>query len=161
MTYWKVYCMENQWPGLWRRYYQHQVAAVGFPMEWGYKLEGKSKSAGWSRVRNALKAVEIGDKVVVQLNHNRVGRIGEVIRKEVGDKEWTPLVPRSKQYPHGAICASRNASSKLANFSVCLPTPLVRNISLATKFTFLPPHASVHFLTLNGIRGRRDVHRRA
>ncbi len=97
MNYWKVYCMENRWPGLWRRYFQHQAVAVGFPLEWGYKLEGKSKRANWSRIRNALKSVQVGDKVVVQLNHNRVGRIGEIVRKEVGDREWNPLVPVSKQ----------------------------------------------------------------
>ena len=33
-----------------------------------------------------------------------------------------------------AILASLNASSKLASFSLCLPIPLVRNISLGTSF---------------------------
>ena len=103
MTFWKVYCMENHWPSLWRRYFQHQVAAVGFPPQWGYRLEGKSKGPGWSRVRNALKAIEVGDKIVVQLNNNRVGRIGEVVRKEVGDKEWKPLVPVSRQESVGEM----------------------------------------------------------
>lgn len=97
MNYWKVYCMEDKWPGLWRRYFQHQVVAVGGPPELGYTLHGKSKTPGWSRVRNALRAILVGDKVVVQLNHNRVGRIGEVIRMEVSDNDWNPLVPRSRQ----------------------------------------------------------------
>src|SRR5215813_14735958 len=34
---------------------------------------------------------------------------------------------------HAAIPALRNASSKLESRSLCLPTPLVRNIFLATK----------------------------
>lgn len=103
MKFWNVYCMGNHWPSLWRRYFQHQVAAVGFPPQWGYRLEGKSKSAGWSRVRNALKAIQVGDKIVVQLNNSRIGRIGEVVRKEVGDKEWNPLVPVSRQEPVGEM----------------------------------------------------------
>ena len=34
---------------------------------------------------------------------------------------------------HAAIPAERKASSKLVNFSRCFPTPLVRNIRLATN----------------------------
>ena len=36
-----------------------------------------------------------------------------------------------------AILASLNASSKLASFSLCLPIPLVRNISLGTKASYI------------------------
>ncbi|MGD0651277.1 MAG: hypothetical protein ABSA97_09090 [Verrucomicrobiia bacterium] len=103
MTYWKVYCMEDHWPGLWRRCFQHQAASVGWAADWGYHMEGKSKELSWSRARNALKAMKVGDKIVVQLKHNRIGRIGEVTGLEVQDDQWNPLVPRSKKEPLGEM----------------------------------------------------------
>lgn len=104
MTYWKIYCMEDKWPGLWRRCFQHQAASVGWARDWGWSLHGRSKkNPAWSRVRNALRAVQVGDKIVVQLRGNRIGRIGEVVRLAVGDDEWMPLVPRSKREPLGEM----------------------------------------------------------
>lgn len=104
MKYWKVYCMEDKWPGLWRRCFQHQAASVGWPAEWRWRLEGKTRtSPAWSRARNALKQIHPGDKVIVQLQGNRVGRIGEVVRLAVGDNEWDPLVPKSKREPLGEM----------------------------------------------------------
>ena len=103
MNHWKVYCMEDRWPGLWRLCFQHQAASVGWPPpQWRYSLDARShKSVAWSRVRNALREVRAGDKVVVQLQGNRIGRIGEVIRLAVDDHEWVPLVLRSKREPDG------------------------------------------------------------
>jgi hypothetical protein len=70
----------------------------------GYYLNGKSrKSAAWSRARKALQEVKAGDKIMVQLKGNRVGRIGEVVRLAVKDQEWDPLVPRSKREPVGEM----------------------------------------------------------
>ncbi|OHB75178.1 MAG: hypothetical protein A2Z34_01595 [Planctomycetes bacterium RBG_16_59_8] len=101
MTYWKVYCLEDKWPGLWRRCFQHQAASVGWPADWGYHLDGKSKP--WSKARNALNAIQVGDKLVVQLRHHRIGRIGEITGLKVQDNQWDPLVPRSKEEPIGEM----------------------------------------------------------
>lgn len=103
VNYWKIYCMESHWPGLWRRCFQRQAASVGWPPSDGYTLEGKSRSKAWSRVRNALRQVQVGDKVVLQLQGNRIGRIGEVVRVRIADNQWDPLVPRSKQEPTGEM----------------------------------------------------------
>lgn len=101
MTYWKVYCEENEFPGLWPRWYKSQCVATGWPAGKGHTLEGKTKDYGWSVARKALKLVEPGDTVIVQLKDNRVGRIGEVVRKEISDDQWNPTVPASKDRPFG------------------------------------------------------------
>lgn len=98
MRHWKFYCMEDRWPGLWRRALQNQVVPIGWPPDWGYRLRGRTKRAnGWSRMRNAFAEMKPGDTVVVQLRGNKIGRIGEVIRLEVEDRQWRPLVPKSRQ----------------------------------------------------------------
>ena len=51
--------------------------------------------------RNALKHVQPGDWVLVQLKDNRVGAVGEVVRKEIGDNQWHPTVPPSKDHCWG------------------------------------------------------------
>ena len=99
--YWKIFCEETKYPGLWQRWFKNQCVAAGFIPEEGYALEGKSIKAGWSKARNALKRMEQGDMVVVQLGGNRVARIGEVIRKQIRDDQWNPTVPRSKSLPYG------------------------------------------------------------
>jgi len=58
---------------------------------------------GWKRARKALDRVEFGDKIVVQLQNHRLGRIGEVTGKAVEDGNWEPLVPRSKEEPDGEM----------------------------------------------------------
>src|SRR5947199_5132495 len=92
MKIWKINCMEDEFPGLWQRWYKHQCVAVGFHMKYGCSLEGPTKDRGWSRTRNALKAIEPGDWIVVALRGHRVGRIGQVTGKRVEDREWKPLV---------------------------------------------------------------------
>ncbi|MBI4244646.1 MAG: DUF91 domain-containing protein [Planctomycetes bacterium] len=98
--------MEERYPGLWFRWYQGQAVAVGWPPKFkkhaGWSLNGKPKGrGGWKRARSAIKRVEIGDYVVVQLKNNRIGRIGEVFRKKIEDDEWNPLVPPSSDQPIG------------------------------------------------------------
>ena len=85
--------MEDRFPGMWQRWYRNQCVAVGWASEWGYNLEGPSGEKGWTAARNAIKAMKIGDKIVVTLNGNRVGRIGEITRKDIADSQWVPLVP--------------------------------------------------------------------
>jgi len=103
MNYWKVYCMEDDWPGLWQRWFKNQCVAIGWPPSEGYMLSGGTGGEGWASARNALKLISKGDFIVVQLKDSRVGRIGEVVRKRVRDNEWDPLVPRSKAMPDGEM----------------------------------------------------------
>lgn len=109
MRFWKIYCMEKDWPGLWRRFFVNQAVAVGFPASRGnrygvsWKLNRRSPDARWTRTRNCLKRISPGDLIVVQLENHRVGRIGEVVRLQIGDDEWAPLVPPSKQLPIGEM----------------------------------------------------------
>jgi hypothetical protein len=44
-----------------------------------------------------------GDAVVVALRGNRVGRIGYVTGKAIGDADWSPLVPKSNELPQGEV----------------------------------------------------------
>lgn len=101
MNYWKVYCMEDDWPGLWQRWFKNQCVAIGWPPKDGWMLTGGPTGEGWGAARNGLKGISKSDWVVVQLKHDRVGRIGEVVRKQVADKAWDPLVPRSQTLPDG------------------------------------------------------------
>lgn len=103
MNHWKVFCEEDKYPGLWLRWFKNQCVAVGWPAQWGYTLEGNSPQKAWTEARNCIKRVQEGDFVVVQLRGNRVGRIGEVIRKNVRDEEWQPLVPPSKEEQYGEV----------------------------------------------------------
>jgi hypothetical protein len=104
MTLWKIYAMEDEFPGLWQQWYRHQCVAVGFAPYWGQKLHGKMKdNGGWGRARNALLEIQIGDQVVAALQGHRVGRLGTVVGKHIEDHEWDPLVPVSKEHPTGQM----------------------------------------------------------
>ena len=102
MKLWKVYCMEDDYPGLWHRLYRHQCVAIGWPPKW-HKLYGKSKDSGWVKARNVLSHMEVGDYVVAALKKNRVARLGQITAKTVEDDEWEPLVPISKHLPVGQM----------------------------------------------------------
>jgi len=104
MTLWKINCMEDGYPGMWHRWYRHQCVAVGWYAKWGYRLEGPAKDdQGWARARSALQRIAVGDQVVVALRGHRVGRIGQVTGKLIGDEHWDPLVPRTKRDPDGEM----------------------------------------------------------
>lgn len=101
---WKINCLEDKYPGMWRRWYRAQCAAIGWYADRGFPLEGKHKGgARWSRARNAIKAINIGDFVVVSMRGHRISRVGEVISKQIGDDEWNPLVPISKSESDGEM----------------------------------------------------------
>lgn len=101
MKCWKVYCMEGDYPGLWRRWLREQCVAVGWCAKWNYPLNGHTSSRAWARTRTMLKEIAVGDFIVVHLQGNRVGRIGEVVRKEIDDGQWEPTVPPTKEEPDG------------------------------------------------------------
>jgi hypothetical protein len=103
MNHWKIFCMEDRYPGLWSIWFKRQVVAVGWNKKWGFQLDGKGKEnpRSWSIARACLNKLAPGDWVIVQLRNHRVGRIGEVIRKQCGDDEWEPTVDRSSEEPDG------------------------------------------------------------
>jgi hypothetical protein len=101
---WKIFCMEKDYPGMWQRWYKNQCVAVGWAGMWGYRLHGKTKGGkNWEICRRALKEMKVGDYVVVALPHSKIGRIGEIVEKEIDDDQWDPLVPKSKNSPDGEI----------------------------------------------------------
>jgi hypothetical protein len=102
MTLWKVYCMENRFPGLWHRLYRHQCVAIGWPPPRN-KLDGSKQEPGLVKVRNAMSRMKAGDYVVAALKGNRVGRLGQITAFAVKDNEWDPLVPKSKDLPFGQM----------------------------------------------------------
>lgn len=103
MTLWKIYTMEDEFPGLWQQWYRNQCVAVGFAPYWGCKLYGECDDYSWSRARNALLQISVGDYVIAALKGNRVGRLGTVVEKHIEDDEWSPLVPPSKELPPGQM----------------------------------------------------------
>jgi len=89
---------------MWQRWYQHQSVGIGWPPQDGWHLDGSTKDThGWTVARNAMKAMQPGDRIVVALRGHRVGRIGQVTALEVEDAKWNPLVRKSKDYPHGEM----------------------------------------------------------
>jgi hypothetical protein len=77
MKLWKIYAMEDDFPGLWQQWYRQQCVAIGYAPYWGARLHGKTKDhwgGGWLRARNQLLKVAVGDYVVAALKKNRVGR---------------------------------------------------------------------------------------
>ena len=102
---WKFYCEEDKHPGMWQRWLKNQCVAVGWADVWGFHLKDSPKRSkqnrGWIRVRNCLNQINIGDYVVVSLQGNRIGRIGEVTNLAID--RWNPLVPRSKENSDGGI----------------------------------------------------------
>ena len=101
---WKINCMEADYPGLWRQWFQNQCVAVGWPPGSGFRLHGPSKGRrGWNKTRRVLVEITEGDSVIVQLRNHRVGRIGQVVSKKVEDDQWDPLVPRSRGLRHGEM----------------------------------------------------------
>ena len=104
MALWKIYCMEDTYPGMWQRWFKKQCVGIGWASEWGYHLHGEpSSDNGWRRARNAIQKIRVGDKIIVALQHHRVGRIGEVTGTAIEDDQWDPLVPRSKGMPEGEM----------------------------------------------------------
>lgn len=85
--------MEDHYPGLWHTWYREQIVAVGWPPP-EYSLRSDEAKRDWSLARRYLLQVAAGDKVIVQLRHWRVGKIGTVLDKRIEDGQWAPSVPR-------------------------------------------------------------------
>jgi hypothetical protein len=95
--------MEDQFPGMWHRWFRQQCVAVGWCSKRGFHLVGDTDDLGWSRTRASLNRMKVGDFVVVALRDNRVGRIGQITAKRVADDQWNPLVPPSKDRREGRM----------------------------------------------------------
>ncbi|MDE2918119.1 MAG: endonuclease NucS [Paracoccaceae bacterium] len=96
--------MEDEYPGMWQRWFKEQCVAVGWAHSWGFRLGGKTKGGlGWNIARKAIQEMAVGDYVIVALKNNRVGRIGQITGKAIGDDEWDPLAP-----PNPAIKDMKN-----------------------------------------------------
>lgn len=102
---WKVTCKEDQFPGMWQRWFKHQCVAVGWANVSGFKLNGTTPGGkGWSTARNAIKKMEIGEYVIiVALRGHRVGRLGRITGKAINDDEWDPLVPSGPGMAEGEM----------------------------------------------------------
>jgi hypothetical protein len=96
--------MEDEYPGLWRLWLKHQCVTDGHSPDRGCHLEGKTEGTrDWKTARNRLNEIEPGNEIVATLPGRRIGRIGEVIRKKVGDGEWNCLVEsiNDPEWPKG------------------------------------------------------------
>jgi len=104
MTLWKISCLEDDYPGMWQRWFRHQCVGIGWPPKDGYCLEGPTEGGNaWSRARKALKSISIGDGIVVTLRGHRLARFGLVTGKAISDSDWDPLVPPSRDLPEGEM----------------------------------------------------------
>lgn len=104
MSLWKVNCMENEFPGMWQRWFRHQCVGIGWGPGSGYRLDGPTKGGiGWIRTRKLLKSISIGDEILVSLRGHRIARLGQVTGKAIFDSEWDPLVPPSRDLPEGEL----------------------------------------------------------
>lgn len=89
---------------MWQRWFKHQSVGIGWPPQDGFRLHGPTPGGkGWAAARSALHSIQPGDTIVVALRGHRVGRLGQVTGLEVADNQWSPLVNKSKDYPHGEM----------------------------------------------------------
>ena len=102
MSYWKVNCMEDDYPGLWQTWFLQQTVAIGWPTP-QFSLEGPTRNRSWAAARAAASQVRVGDRIVVQLSESRVGRIGTVTQVKIEDASWNPTVPIDKEHPKGEM----------------------------------------------------------
>ena len=101
--FWSIYCMEKDWPGLWRIWEKEQIVTVGWaPIARG-ELLGFWRVPSWSYTVNCLDRMNTGDQVVTRLPNSRIGRIGTVLEKRIREDQWEPVVPKSKKYPIGEM----------------------------------------------------------
>ncbi|HAF95928.1 MAG: hypothetical protein A2X34_03250 [Elusimicrobia bacterium GWC2_51_8] len=147
MKFWKIYCMESEWPGLWRRFFQNQAVAVGFPpkrrngYKKAWKLNDAAGDAKWTHAQNCFKEIKPGDKIVVQLKDHCIGRIGEVVGLAIEDKDWNPLVRCSKRLPTGEMGRRINVRWKLVD--VPLDPDIIIRLPEDAQFTSGLSRASI------------------
>jgi hypothetical protein len=108
-TLWKITCMEDDNPGLWKLWLKCQCVTVGYaPDTWERcKMEGgTTRWPDWNKAKKALKEIEIGDFIVATLPGRRIGRLGQVVEKQLvkdGEDWWQPLVVPSPDNETGGM----------------------------------------------------------
>ena len=100
--FWIVVCPESRVAGgIWRKWYQEGCIAVGWPPpdhgedkehEYSFEDEGHPADQTWSGVRNCLREMRVGDKIVPHLMDWRIGPVGTIRALHVKDSEWRPTV---------------------------------------------------------------------
>jgi hypothetical protein len=95
-TLWKLYCPEDEYPGLWRLWFTNQCVAVNFPPSYWTARGGK---AHWRRMKKLMEQIRPGHMVVAALPERRVGRLGVVVSVEIN--QWYPLVLESDEWDEG------------------------------------------------------------
>jgi hypothetical protein len=103
MSYWKINCMADKYPGLWQTWFIQQTVAIGWPPPHWKLIGGSRDLAGWAKARAAAVRVKVGDSIIVQLSRGHVGRIGTVTAIRIADHEWKPTVPEDGEYPQGEM----------------------------------------------------------
>jgi hypothetical protein len=93
---------------MWQRWYMNQCVGVGWHPSEGYSYSCENAKdapyrVGWSKCRNQLKKMVVGDNLVVTLADSRIARIGQITGFSLEDGQWDPLVPPSKSLPNGEI----------------------------------------------------------
>jgi len=107
---WKITCMEDEWPGLWRLWLKHQCATIGYPPyeRRGFHFQGgkrtdKSRSGDWVRATSAFQKIKVSDFILAALPGRRIGRLGQVTSLNVDDGQWEPLVDPTLDEPEGQM----------------------------------------------------------
>src|SRR5271157_3730211 len=95
VRYWIVICPEpSVRGGVWNRWYRECCVAVGwYPPTWSFEGEGET-TGGWPYVRNRLREIRVGDKVIPFLLKWRIGPVGIVREVKVADADWNPTVQK-------------------------------------------------------------------
>jgi hypothetical protein len=154
MKLWKIHAMEDKFPGLWQQFFRHQCVAVGWAPYWKHHLRGETRGDnGWTRGRSQLLQVAKGDFVVVALKNHRVSRLGQVTELHIEDKEWDPLVPKSREHPPGQMGRRIEVRWDLT----CGPDnrALVVELPESARFTtaeLLPAISQIHSRTIDQLR---------
>lgn len=104
--FWRVHCHIGHHPGQWQFWFREQCCALGWPPPSdenpeGFTLEGGRWEKGWADARSAFSAMRPGDGIVATLPNHRVGRLGSIYCLEVEDKQWKPIVGKSKEHLNG------------------------------------------------------------
>jgi hypothetical protein len=107
---WRVMCQIKHHPGQWQTWFREQCCAVGWhPSHWGgergdgfsFDRTVPSESKAWASARNALSRMRTGDQIAALLPGGRLGRVGEIVRLEVEDHQWNPVIRPSSDLKFG------------------------------------------------------------
>ena len=72
---WKINCMEDDYPGIWRLWFKKQCVTDGHSPEKRCLLMGGKRRRDWIVTRNALQKIRPGDLILVALPDRRIARI--------------------------------------------------------------------------------------